>query len=49
MTRLEAIEKLEEIKEQIACLDNSVTDYACEKSYICISAAIDYLKENEEE
>jgi hypothetical protein len=50
MTRCELLNRLDEIREAIA--DNSteeLTDYAREKAYMCIVAAIDYITENDEE
>lgn len=46
MTRQELIEALNKIREEIACCDESVTDYAREKAYLDIASAIDTLEEN---
>lgn len=46
MTRQELIEALNKIREEIACCDESVTDYAREKAYLDIASAIDILEEN---
>lgn len=49
MTRKELIEHLENTKEIIAQAQNAtLTDYARYKAYICIEAAIEHIKENEE-
>ena len=47
MTREELIEALNKIREEIACCDESVTDYARENAYLDIVSAIEVLKENE--
>ena len=47
MTRREMINKLEEIKEEVAWdNDGELTDYARDKAYIAIDSAIEYLQEN---
>lgn len=46
MIRQELIEALNKIREEIACCDESVTDYAREKAYLDIVSAIDTLEEN---
>lgn len=49
MTRRELIEKLDELREEIAlCSDEDFTDYARERAYMTVVAAIEELKENEE-
>lgn len=48
MTRSELLKHLEETKEMIAETDTTITDYAREKAYICVAAAIDYIQENED-
>lgn len=51
MTRKELIDRIEECKECLALYDgieDYVTDHAREKAYICLAAAIEYLKDNEE-
>lgn len=49
MTRFDLIKKLDEIRDQIACADDeTITDYAREKAYICVVQAIEYIEENEE-
>ena len=49
MTRQEMINKLEEIKEEVALDSNGeLTDYARERAYVCIQQAIEFLSENEE-
>ena len=50
MTREELIKRIEECKD---CLvydvdTNEVTDHAREKAYICLAAALEYLRDNEE-
>ena len=47
MTREELIEVLNKIREEIACCDESVTDYAREHAYVDVVSAIDVLEENE--
>lgn len=50
MTRREIINRLDEIREKIAeNTSEELTDYAREKAYMCIAAAIDYITENDEE
>jgi hypothetical protein len=50
MTRRELINRLDEIREEIALASSEdLTDYAREKAYMCIAAAIDYITENDEE
>lgn len=50
MTRRKMLEKLEEIKDEIAWdSDGELTDHAREKAYICIEQAIEYISENEEQ
>ena len=47
MTRQEMINKLEEIKDEIAGdSDGELTDYARDKAYIAIDSAIEVLQEN---
>ena len=47
MTRQEMINKLEEIKEEVALdSDGELTDYARDKAYIAIDSAIEVLQEN---
>ena len=48
MTREELIKALNEIREEIACCDETVTDYAREHAYVDIVSAIEVLEENEE-
>ena len=48
MTREELIRALNEIREEIACCDETVTDYARERAYVDVVAAIEVLEENEE-
>ena len=49
MTRTQMIEVLDKIREEIATDEfNELTEYACEKAYICIVEAIEQLKENAE-
>ena len=50
MTRQELIERIEECKECLGYndVDDYVTDHAREKAYICLAAAIEYLRDNEE-
>ena len=47
MTRKELIKALDKIREEIACCDETVTDYARERAYVDIVSAIAVLKENE--
>lgn len=50
MTRRELINRLDEIREKIAeDTFRELTDYAREKAYMRVVAAIDYLTENDEE
>ena len=50
MTRQEMINKLEEIKEEVAWdSDGELTDHAREKAFICIAQAIEFINENEEQ
>ena len=47
MTRQEMINKLEEIKEEVAWDSNGeLNDYARDKAYIEIDSAIEHLQEN---
>lgn len=47
MTRQEMINKLEEIKEEVAWdSDGELTDYARERAYVCVQQAIEVLQEN---
>lgn len=46
MTRQELIEALDKIREEIACCDESVTNYARENAYLDIVSAVDVLEEN---
>lgn len=47
MTKQEMINKLEEIKEEVAWDSNGeLTDYARDKAYIAIVGAIEVLQEN---
>ena len=49
MTKNEFIKHLEEAKRiLLEEVDLSVTDYARYKANVCIDAAMDYIKENEE-
>ena len=50
MTRQELIERIEECKDLLMCeVDtDEVTDHAREKAYICLAAAIEFLRDNEE-
>ena len=48
MTREELIKALNEIREKIACCDETVTDYARERAYVNIVSTIEVLEENEE-
>ncbi len=47
MTRKELIKALDKIREEIACCDETVTDYARERAYVDIVSAIEVLEENE--
>ena len=47
MTREELIKALNEIREEIACCDETVTDYARERAYVDVVSAIEVLEENE--
>lgn len=47
MTREELIKALDKIREEIACCDETVTDYAREHAYVDIVSAIEALEENE--
>ena len=47
MTREELIRALNEIREEIACCDETVTDYAREHAYVDRVSAIEMLEENE--
>ena len=47
MTREELIRALDKIREEIACCDETVTDYARERAYVDIVSAIEALKEHE--
>ena len=47
MTREELIRALDKIREEIACCDESVTDYARENAYVDVVSAIEMLEENE--
>lgn len=50
MTRREIINRLDDMREEIALASREdLTDYAREKAYMCIVAAIDYIEENYEE
>ena len=48
MTRKELIKALDKIREEIACCDETVTDYARERAYVDVVSAIEVLEENEE-
>ena len=50
MTRDELLKRLEEAKRLLAeeVDADELTDYAREQSYICLEAAIDHIRENEE-
>ena len=47
MKREELIRALDKIREEIACCDETVPDYAREHAYVDIVSAIEALKENE--
>ena len=47
MIREELIRALNEIREEIACCDETVTDCAREHAYVDIVSAIEVLEENE--
>ena len=47
MTREELIRALNGIREEIACCDETVTDYARERAYVDVVSAIEVLEENE--
>ena len=47
MTRKELIRALDKIREEIACCDETVTDYAREHAYVDVVSAIEMLEENE--